>query len=105
MKKNISKWEKFAILSLTAFMALGLIGFVKTVVEANNTPQTLPFSQNWTNINLITVDDDWSAVPGIVGFRGDDIVTAVDTDLRTIVADGSGTPVDVNANRSDPDDD
>ncbi len=103
MKNNISKWEKFTILCLTAFMALGLINFVKTVVEANNAPQPLPFSQNWSNVNLITVDDDWSMVPGIVGFRGDDIVVVTDTDLRTIVADGSGTPVDVNANRSDPD--
>ncbi len=43
MKKNISKWEKFAILSMTAFLAIGLINFVKTVVQANNTPQTLTF--------------------------------------------------------------
>ena len=89
-------------LSLMILFALGVFQFAN-IVSANNTPQTLPFSQNWSNTGLITVDDNWSAVPGIVGYRGDDLVTTVDTDLRTIVADGSGTPVDVNANRNDPD--
>ncbi|MDQ3129917.1 MAG: VCBS repeat-containing protein [Acidobacteriota bacterium] len=89
-------------LSLMAFMALGVFQFTN-IVSANNTPQTLPFTQNWSNAGLITADDNWSAVPGIVGYRGDDIVTGVDTDLRTITADGATTPVDVNANRNDPD--
>ncbi len=68
-----------------------------------NAPQTLPFSQNWTNAGLITADDDWSGVPGIIGYRGDALSDIIDVDIRTILADGSGTPVDVNANRSDPD--
>lgn len=72
-------------------------------VNANNTPQTLPFSQNWTNVGLITADDDWTGVPGIIGYRGDDLSTMIDVDIRTILADGAATPVDVNANRSDPD--
>jgi len=41
-----------------------------TPVSATNimdaTYQTLPFSQDWTNINLITTSDDWTGVPGIV---------------------------------------
>ncbi|HXH69268.1 MAG TPA: hypothetical protein VNI60_02865, partial [Pyrinomonadaceae bacterium] len=96
MKKNISKWEKFAILSLTAFLAIGLINFVKTVVQANNTPQTLPFSQNWTNTGLITTNDDWSAVPGIVGFLGNyDAASPADVDPRTLLAPFAPNDVDV----------
>ena len=30
-----------------------------------------PFSQNWSNANLIPSNDDWSAVPSIIGYRGD----------------------------------
>ncbi|MBK8425636.1 MAG: hypothetical protein IPL27_06455 [Lewinellaceae bacterium] len=37
----------------------------------SQTAQPLPFSQNWTNTGLITVNDDWSGVPGIQGRRGD----------------------------------
>src|SRR5687768_16966829 len=91
---------------LTTLVATGtffLAGFHDTSVSANNTPQTLPFSQNWTTTNLITADDNWSGVPGIVGYRGDDISTTIGVDLRTVLADGAATPVDVNANRSDPD--
>lgn len=70
---------------------------------ADTTPQTLPFSQDWSNASLITTDDDWSGVPGIVGYRGDSLTGGTGTDPRTIVADGSGTPLDVNANETNPD--
>lgn len=64
--------------------------------------QPLPFSQNWTDTGLITVDDDWSGVPGIIGFRGDGLAGIADTDPQTILVDGSSTPIDVNANQTNP---
>lgn len=73
------------------------------LVDANDTAQPIPFTQNWTNTSLITTDDNWSGVPGIVGYRGDDLTAATATDPQTILADGASTPIDVNANRSDPD--
>lgn len=92
-------------LCLLALLATGVFQFAGIgieVVSANNTPQTLPFSQNWSNTNLITADDDWSNVPGIIGYRGDELTAATGTDPRTILADGSGTPVDVIANQANP---
>ncbi len=80
---------------------VGSIGFTK--VRASNAPQALPFSQNWSDAGLITTTDDWSGVPGIVGYRGDDLATSTGTDPSTILADGSGTPIDVNANQTNPD--
>lgn len=65
--------------------------------------QPLPFTQDWSNTNLITVDNDWSNVPGIVGYRGDDLTTATGTDPQTILVDGSTTPVNVLANQTNPD--
>ena len=100
MKKLQKLWCLTALLATGTFF---LAGFDGVSVFANNTPQTLPFSQNWTNAALITVDDNWSGVPGIVGYRGDDLNITIGADLRIILADGSATPVDVNANRSDPD--
>ena len=61
-----------------------------------------PFVQSWSDTGLITVDDDWSRVPSVVGHRGDGLVTEPGLDPRTILADGSATPVDVAANRTDP---
>jgi len=82
--------------SLCVLLAFGVI------LWADTTAQNLPFSQNWTDTSMITTDDDWSGVPGIVGYRGDDLTTATGTDPRTIVADGTNTPVDVNANQTSP---
>jgi hypothetical protein len=61
-----------------------------------------PLSQDWSDTTLISTDDDWSRVPAMVGFRGDGLTTEPGTDPRTVLADGSGTPVDVTANRTDP---
>lgn len=91
---------------LLAMVALAIFASTPSAIAAptlNNTPQTLPFSQNWSNTALITANDDWSGVPGIVGFRGDDLTTTTGTDPQTILADGSATPVDVNANQTNPD--
>jgi hypothetical protein len=38
----------------------------------------------------------------MIGYRGDNLTTGVGVDPQTILADGTNTPVDVNANESDP---
>ncbi len=61
------------------------------------------FLQNWTNISLITTNDNWSNVPSIIGYRGDDLVTTNGVDPQTIVAPGFATPINVIANQTTPD--
>jgi len=58
------------------------------------------FTQDWTNIGQITANDNWSGVPFVIGYRGDDLTTATGTDARTIT--GTSAVVDVNANQTDP---
>ncbi len=70
--------------------------------SADTVAQPLPFSQNWTNIGLVTTDDNWGGVPGVIGYRGDALTAANDVDPQTVTADGSSTPVDVNANQVNP---
>jgi predicted extracellular nuclease len=69
---------------------------------ADNVAQPLPFSQNWTDPGLITADDDWSGVPGIVGYRGDGLTSTNDVDPQTVLGEGSPPVVDVIANRTNP---
>lgn len=64
--------------------------------------QPLPFSQDWTNTGMITANDNWSGVPGIVGYRGDAMVAATGINPQTILQDGSATPVNVVANNTNP---
>jgi hypothetical protein len=61
-----------------------------------------PLAESWSDTNMIRADDDWSGVRGIAGYRGDGLVAAPGTDPRDLAADGSGTPVGVAANRTDP---
>lgn len=60
-------------------------------------------NQNWTDLSQITVDDDWSNVVSMQGYRGDGLVSATGVDPQTITADGHSTPLDVNANETNPD--
>ena len=65
--------------------------------------QPLPLLQDWTNTAQISVDDVWTGVPGIAGYRGDDLaVVSATTDIQAVLVDGGATPLDVNANRTDP---
>jgi VCBS repeat-containing protein len=60
------------------------------------------FFQNWSNKNQITTDDNWSGVDSIVGYRGDGLTTGTGKDPSTVLGNGAGPVIDVNANRSDP---
>ncbi|HEY0657213.1 MAG TPA: VCBS repeat-containing protein, partial [Pyrinomonadaceae bacterium] len=75
-----------------------------SIVSANSTPQTLPFTQNWSNTGLITTNDDWNTVPGIVGFLGNyDATNATNVDPRTLLTPFATNDVDVIANSTTPD--
>lgn len=71
---------KFGVLLLVVTLfTVGLAFFSDgRIVRADNsffslTPGT-PFTQNWSNPALITVNNDWSGVPSIQGFLGDTLV-------------------------------
>ncbi len=69
-----------------------------TSIYADTTPQTLPYTQNWsTTGTLITVNDNWSSVPGIVGYLGDDAGTTVANINALSVLTGTSA-IDVVAN-------
>lgn len=95
-------------LCLLALIAAGTFQFAGIGIEianANNTPQPLPFTQDWSNTNLITTNDDWSNVPGIIGYLGDiSAMSTTNVDPRTLLADYSSvSAVDVIANQTNPD--
>ena len=71
--------------TVPALIAVFLLGLVTVIpAAANNEVQSLPFTQDWTDINQITVGDDWSGVDGIEGFLGADSATdAAPYDPRT----------------------
>jgi hypothetical protein len=73
--------------------------------RADMTPFVLAsadFSQDWSNTGLITANDDWSAVPSIVGYLGDTSAgTTTGVDPQTYLDPNMGA-IDVIANQSNP---
>jgi hypothetical protein len=73
---------------------------------ADGTAQALPFAQDWSNTGLITTSDDWSGVPGILGYRGDGLTSVTNVDPQTVLADGTSrwtsTPIRPARTRSPP---
>ena len=84
-------------LALIVLLSCGL-----GAAHADNTPQTLPFAQNWSDTGLIAANDSWSGVPGIEGFRGDGLVAGTAADPQAILAADSPGVIDVNANQTAP---
>lgn len=79
-----------------------LLACIALRAVANDIPQTVPLVQKWSDTSLITVDNDWSKVPGFVGYKGDKLTTKIGVNPQTIVADGTDSAVDVFANQSKP---
>ncbi len=73
-----------------------------STASADTTPQTLPLSQTWANTALITANNDWSLVPGIAGYRGDNLTALTGVDPQTLLADDPAPVINVTANQLDP---
>ena len=58
---------------------------------SQTTPQALPYVQDWSDPAAISVDDDWSGVPGVIGYG--DVVGSAGADPQAILS--SGTLIDV----------
>ncbi len=59
-------------------------------------------TQNWGNTALITANDDWSGVPSIMGYRGDDALLGTGVDPQTLGSAAFSTVADVNVNLAAP---
>jgi predicted extracellular nuclease len=94
--KRIRIQKLFSIMLILALL-------LPVSASANNTAQTPPFSQDWSNTDLITVNDNWDGVLGIVGFRGDNLTAATGVDPQTVLAADDPGVLDVNANQTNPD--
>lgn len=110
--KNLNSKRKHLRTKLTASGAFVLVllglsflvgdpfGLKSFIVRADSTAQTLPFSQNWTNTGLITTNDSWNAVPGIIGYRGDGLVSSTGVNPQTVLTESN--VVNVIANQTSP---
>ncbi|GAB4506786.1 MAG: hypothetical protein Fur0017_30420 [Anaerolineales bacterium] len=87
---------------------LVVLAFILLVADvfsaaADNALALPSFSQDWSDNSLITSNDDWSGVPSIMGYRGDNLTTLIGTDPQTILGGDDSSPVvNVLANQTNP---
>jgi hypothetical protein len=84
--------------SLLAFSLVAL----PCAAHAEGSYRPLPYYQDWSDTTLISANNNWLAVPGVIGYRGDGLVSVDGASPSAIVAAGTGTPVHVLANQSNP---
>lgn len=90
-----------SLVSVTLASTLLAVGALPAVADSN--PQAPPFAQNWADIGLITVNDNWTTVAGVVGFLGQEITTLTATDPQTLVTESAVVnDLDVIANQTNP---
>ncbi len=75
-----------------SFLVIALSVALMQRASADNTVQTLPFFQDWTDTALLNVENNWSAVPGIAGFRGQ-LVAGFSVDPQTVLAPDPSDPL------------
>lgn len=100
MSVVVDRRTAWRVAAVSAGLAMALASLP---LLADGTAQSLPISQTWTDGGLLTANDSWTAVPGIEGFRGDNLVgSTTGVDPQTVLgADDSGV-IDVNANQTNP---
>ena len=97
MSTNNRQRRRRSAFTLIAVFMLTLVAVPS--VAADSTAQPLPFAQDWHDTSLITLTDNWSGVPGVVGHLGQDISTATGVDPQTLLTDSTvANDVDVIAN-------
>ncbi|MCX6149169.1 MAG: endonuclease [Ignavibacteriales bacterium] len=63
---------------------------------------TVLLSQDWTNTGMISTNNDWSGVSGIVGYKGNGLTATTGVDPQTILVDGTTTDINLWANQTNP---
>ncbi|WP_182376637.1 ExeM/NucH family extracellular endonuclease [Nocardioides sp. WS12] len=85
----------------TALAISGLTALVPTPVQADVSTGigSFPYTQNWSDGGLITVNDNWSGVAGVQGYLGQDITTTTAADPQTLLGESAlPNDTDVTAN-------
>jgi hypothetical protein len=105
MRNKKLLWCSLAVIAVATLYFAGIASYPakaqKRPRPETTTPQTLPFSQNWTNVGLITANDDWSGVPGITGYLGNfDVGAVTNVDPRTLLTPFATNDIDAIANQA-----
>ncbi|MDQ3042328.1 MAG: carboxypeptidase-like regulatory domain-containing protein [Acidobacteriota bacterium] len=102
--KTFMKRKNAFILSIFTIFTISIFSFSDRFMRSVEAHLSIPYSINWSNTNLITMDNVWDLSNldlRIRGYSGADIPVAPGTDARTVLPDS--TILNVKANQTNPD--
>ena len=105
MKATVSVPAKWIESKCSPAVILGLVLLMASLeprLHADEKALKLPVAEDWSDISRITKDNDWSAVPGFVGYRGDKLAGKPGVSPQEILTEGTATPVSLNSNQKNP---
>lgn len=77
-----------AILSVAlALTGLQLLLVAPAQADVSTKIALFPYTQNWSNADLITTNDDWSGVTGVQGYLGQDLTASAGIDPQTVLGE------------------
>jgi cysteine-rich repeat protein len=81
------------------FWAAAVLLLAAGRAHADDVPRALPFLEDWTDTSRIDQNNDWSHVPGVLGRRGNNLITGEGVDPQSVLTDGGQTMLSVLANK------
>lgn len=80
---------RFSVLVALALAVTGSQAFLAPPAQADVSTKivTFPYAQDWSNADLITVNDDWSGVTGVQGYLGQDLTASTGIDPQTVTGE------------------
>ena len=102
MRTTFKKRKNAAVLSIFTFLMICVFTFSNNLTVLVKAHNSIPYSIDWTNTNLIVTDNTWSvsAELGVRGYAGADTPVVPGADARTVLAES--LILDVDANETDP---
>ncbi len=104
MMKTFMKRRNTFILSIFTIFTISIFSFSDRFMRSVEAHLSIPYSIDWSNTNLITMDNVWDlSNPDlrIRGYSGADINVTPGTDARTVLPDSA--ILNVKANQTNPD--
>ena len=102
MREIIKRRKNGFILGIFTFLILGIFTFSNELLRLVEAHNMIPYSIDWSDTNLITVDNTWSVSNelGVRGYSGADTPVTTGQDARTVLAESFA--LNVWANQTNP---
>lgn len=102
-RSNPASSVGISVLSVILALCLVFWPHQAQIARADTTALVLPLNIDWSDTSLITTANDWSVVPGVMGYLGEKLGSKPEgVNPQNILVDGTNTTITLIPNQTDP---